>query len=557
MRLRILFCFLSVFTFLQSDVSGRTLQSGVGLVVADSELASEAGMAILKRGGNAIDAAIATAFALSVVDQASSGLGGGGFMVIYRAQDRKSFALDFRETAPQASKRELYMKDGKAVPSLSLTGALAVAVPGEVAGLIEAQKRFGTLSLPVLMAPAIRLAADGFPLDAALRVAIERQQANMKRFPNLGRIYMPKGDSPKEGEIIRQAELATTLKAIAQEGAAVFYNGWIGEAIVETIRKDGGEMTLDDLKNYRPVWRAPLIGSYRNRTVITMPPPSSGGVALLTMLNILEGRKLDQLQHNSAAYLHLVAETMKHAFADRAQFLGDPDFVHVPVRKLTSKDYAAWIRGRILADKTRPTNFYGYYNYDAEKGGTTHFSVIDRFGNAVAVTQSVNTRFGSKVLVAKTGIVLNNEMDDFAIHTDTANVYGLIGNEANSLQPKKRPLSSMSPTIVLRDGRPELVVGAAGGPRIISATLQTILNVLDFRMSVKAAVEAPRIHHQWLPDRLYLEAKLGAEQKKQLEQRGHVLREQSALGVAQVIGWQGPTMSGAADPRKVDRARTE
>lgn len=557
MRLRILFCFFSVFTFLQSDVSGRTLQSGVGLVVADSELASEAGMAILKRGGNAIDAAIATAFALSVVDQASSGLGGGGFMVIYRAQDRKSFALDFRETAPQASKRELYMKDGKAVPSLSLTGALAVAVPGEAAGLIEAQKRFGTLSLPVLMAPAIRLAADGFPLDAALRVAIERQQANMKRFPNLGRIYMPKGDSPKEGEILRQAELATTLKAIAQEGAAVFYNGWIGEAIVETIRKDGGEMTLDDLKNYRPVWRAPLIGSYRNRTVITMPPPSSGGVALLTMLNILEGRKLDQLQHNSAAYLHLVAETMKHAFADRAQFLGDPDFVHVPVRKLTSKDYAAWIRGRILADKTRPTNFYGYYNYDAEKGGTTHFSVIDRFGNAVAVTQSVNTRFGSKVLVAKTGIVLNNEMDDFAIHTDTANVYGLIGNEANSLQPKKRPLSSMSPTIVLRDGRPELVVGAAGGPRIISATLQTILNVLDFRMSVKAAVEAPRIHHQWLPDRLYLEAKLGAEQKKQLEQRGHVLREQSALGVAQAIGWQGPTMSGAADPRKVDRARTE
>jgi gamma-glutamyltranspeptidase/glutathione hydrolase len=556
-RFRFLLILVFSFTFFQGAAGSRTLQSNVGLVVADSELASQAGMEILKLGGNAIDAAIATAFALSVVDQASSGLGGGGFMVFYRAEDRKSFALDFRETAPQASKRELYMKDGKPVPSLSLTGALAVAVPGEVAGLIEAQKRFGTLSLPVLMAPAIKLATEGFPLDAALRVAIERQQTNMKRFAELGRIYMPKGDSPKEGEIIRQAELATTLNAIANEGTAAFYHGWIGQAIVETIQTAGGAMTLDDLKNYKAIWREPLIGSYRNRTVVTMPPPSSGGVALLTMLNILEGHKLEQLQHNSAAYLHLITETMKHAFADRAQFLGDPDFVHVPVGKLTSKDYATWIRGRILADKTRPTNFYGYYNYHAEKGGTTHFSVIDRFGNAVAVTQSVNTRFGSKLLVSKTGIVLNNEMDDFVIHADTANVYGLVGNEANSLQPKKRPLSSMSPTIVLRDGRPELVVGAAGGPRIISATLQTILNLLDFRMPVKAAVEAPRIHHQWLPDRLYLEAKLDAEQRKMLEHRGHVLREQSALGVVQAISWQGATMSGAADPRKVERARTE
>jgi gamma-glutamyltranspeptidase/glutathione hydrolase len=548
--------FLVILSF-RADANDLTLKSSAGLVVADSELASAAGMEILKRGGNAVDAAIATAFALSVVDQASSGLGGGGFMVIYRAKDQKSFALDFRETAPRASSRELYMKDGKPVASLSLTGALAVGVPGEVAGLVEARKRFGTLSLATLVAPAVKLASDGFPLDATLRIAIERQQSGMKRFADLGRIFMPNGEVPKEGEVIRQAELAETLKVIAQQGAEIFYQGRIAEAIAETIKNNGGVMTLEDLKNYKAVWREPLIGTYRNRTIVTMPPPSSGGVALLEMLNILEGYKLDQLQHNSPAYLHLITETMKHAFADRAQFLGDPDFVHVPIRKLTSKDYALWMRGRISPDKTQPPNFYGYYNYNAEKGGTTHFSVIDRFGNAVSCTQSVNTRFGSKLIAARTGIVLNNEMDDFAIHSGVGNVYGLVGNEANSLQPNKRPLSSMSPTIILQNGRPELVVGAAGGPRIISATLQTILNVIDFHMPVGAAVEAPRIHHQWLPERLNVETKIGEEARKGLAQRGHTLRQQTELGVVQAITWQDSTMSGVADSRKTERARTE
>lgn len=448
------------------------------------------------------------------------------------------------------------MKDGKPVPSLSLTGGLAVGVPGEVAGLVEARKRFGTLSLADLIAPALKL-AQGFPLDATLRVAIERQQSAMKRFPDLGRIFMSNGAVPHEGDVVRQADLAETLKAIGQQGAEAFYRGPIAEAIVETIKTNGGVMTVDDIKNYKAVWREPLIGTYRNYTVVTMPPPSSGGVALLEMLNILEGYKLGAMQHNSGAYLHLLAEAMKHAFADRAQFLGDPDFVHVPIRKLTAKEYARWIRGRISPDKTQPPIFYGYYNYNAEKGGTTHFSVIDRLGNAVACTQSVNTRFGSKLIAARTGVVLNNEIDDFAIHTGVGNVYGLVGSAANSLQPNKRPLSSMAPAIVLQNGRAELIVGAAGGPRIISATLQTILNVLDFRMSVKSAVEAPRIHHQWLPDRLNLETKIDPGTRKALEQRGHVLREQSALGVAQAIIREGATTSGAADPRKTERARTE
>ncbi|MSP37916.1 MAG: gamma-glutamyltransferase [Deltaproteobacteria bacterium] len=555
LKIRFIVCLVFVLNVFTVGVGAQS--AGSGLVVADSELASRGGMEILQRGGNAVDAAIATALALSVVDQAASGLGGGGFMVIYRAKDQKSFALDFRETAPAASRRELYTKDGKAVPSLSLSGALAVGVPGEVAGLVEAHKKFGTLPLTVLAAPAIKLASEGFPIDPAMRVAVDRMQKNMLQYPDLGRIYMPKGEVPKDGDLIRQSELAETLKAIAQQGAAVFYQGWVGQAIVETLKNAGGVMTLDDLKNYKAVWREPLIGSYRGKTVITMPPPSSGGVALLEMLNVLEGFKLAELKHNSSDYLHLLSETMKHAFADRAAHLGDPDFVHVPMRKLTAKEYAAWIRGRIAMDKTRPTNFYGYYNYDAEKGGTTHFSVVDRFGNAVATTQSVNTRFGSKLLAPRTGIVLNNEMDDFAIHADTGNVYGLIGNRANSLEPNKRPLSSMSPTIILNGNRAELIVGAAGGPRIINATLQTIVNVLDFKLPVKQAVEAERIHHQWLPERLGVEGKLGAEQKKALEARGHVVREQSALGVVQAITINASGVNGAVDPRKVERARTE
>ena len=531
-------------------------QRANGLVVSDSPLATKAGMEMLDRGGNAIDAAIATAYALAVVDQASSGIGGGGFMIIYETKDRRAHALDFRETAPEGTRKELYIKEGKAVPSLSLTGALAVAVPGEVAGLTEAHRRFGSMAMQVLMAPAIRLASNGFPLDATLRYAIDRQQGSIKKFPDLGRIYMPNDEVPAEGELIRQPELGETLKAIASQGPNAFYQGWIGDAIVETIKREGGILTAEDLKNYRTVWREPLIGNYRQRTVISMPPPSSGGVAILQMLKVLEGYQLSALPHNSATYLHLITEAMKHAFADRAQYLGDPDFVKAPVPVLTSKDYGRWIRGRISAAKTHPTRYYGLVNFKPELGGTTHFSVIDRFGNAVACTVSVNTRFGSKLLVPNTGIVLNNEMDDFAIHS-TGNVYGLVGNEANSLQPRKRPLSSMSPTIILQGDRPEVVVGAAGGPRIISATLQTILNVLDYRMPVAKAVEAPRVHHQWLPDQLNVEADISSETKRSLERRGHAVRERGVLGVVQAITSGQDGVKGAADPRKEERARSE
>ena len=548
--------FLLLVFFFVAALPSYAQQRDRGIVVSDHPLATQAGTEILAHGGNAIDAAVATGFALAVVDQAASGLGGGGFMMIYDARDKRAHALDFRETAPGAAHAGLYVRNGKPVPSLSLTGALAVAVPGEVAGLLAAMKRFGSLPLKVLMAPAIRLATEGFPLDATLRYAIERQSSAMKKFPELGRVFLVKDEVPPEGEIIRQTDLGKTLQAIVAEGAEVFYQGWIAQAIVDTVQKDGGVLSLDDLRGYKPVWREPLVGRYRSRTVITMPPPSSGGVALIEMLNVLEGYPLNKLESNSATTLHLVAEVMKQAFADRAQYLGDPDFVKAPIPTLVSKDYAGWIRGRISPIKTYPAKYYGLGNFKAEQGGTTHFSVLDRFGNAVACTLSVNTRFGSKILVPKTGIVLNNEMDDFAIHP-SGNVYGLVGNHANSLQPKKRPLSSMAPTIILYGDRPELIVGAAGGPRIISAVLQTVLNVLDFQMPLKDAVEAPRIHHQWMPDELNVESKLPPETKRSLERRGHSLKERMTLGVVQAVLAKGSRITGAADPRKGERARSE
>jgi gamma-glutamyltranspeptidase/glutathione hydrolase len=542
--------------FFVTTGSGYAQEHAAGLVVSDSELAAQAGMEMLARGGNAIDAAVATAFALAVVDPASSGIGGGGFMVIYESRDRRAHALDFRETAPELARPELYVKGGKPVPSLSITGALAVAVPGEVAGLLQAMKRFGSLPLQVLMAPAIRYAAQGFPLDATLRYAIDRQLANMRKFPELGRVFLAKNELPSEGEVIRQPELADTLKAIASQGADVFYQGWIAQAIVETVKKEGGVLTLEDFKNYKPVWREPLVATYRKRTVIAMPPPSSGGIALIQMLGVLEGHQVHKIPYNSATHLHLVAEVMKHAFADRAQYLGDPDFVKAPLQMLTSKDYASWIRSRISPVKTFPVKYYGLAHLKAEHGGTTHFSVIDRFGNAVACTLTINTRFGSKVLVPKTGIILNNEIDDFSIHP-TGNIYGLVGSEANSLQPRKRPLSSMAPTIILEGDRPALIVGGSGGPRIISGTLQTILNVVDYEMPAQQAIESPRIHHQWLPDELNVEARLPPETKKSLERRGHAIRERSVLGLVQAIVAKRGKISGASDPRKEERARSE
>lgn len=555
-KIRVLF-FSFIFFLFSGTLPAFAQQRGAGVIASDNELATKAGLDILQRGGNAVDAAVATAFALGVVDPASSGIGGGGFMVIYQIKEKKAHALDFRETAPAAAHRDLYMKGGKPVPSLAVTGALAVAVPGQVAGLAEALKRFGSLPLSTVMAPAIRYALEGFALRSYLRYTIERQLPAMRKFPDLARVFLPGEGIPSEGERIRQAELGETLKAIAADGPDVFYQGWVAQAIAETMKKEGGIVTLDDLKNYRPVWREPLIGHYRKRLVLTMPPPSSGGIALIQMLNVLEGFKLNLFPHNSATYLHLIAETMKHAFSDRAQYLGDPDFVQVPIQKLASKEYGAWIRGQISSVRTHPPGFYGLASFKPEKGGTTHFSVIDRAGNAVACTLTINTQFGSKVLVPETGVILNNEMDDFSIQQGTPNVYRLVGAEANSIQPKKRPLSSMAPTIIVEDERPVMIVGGSGGPRIISATLQTMLNVLDFHMPLRKATEAPRIHHQWTPNEIIVEREISEAVRRSLERRGHAVREGNSLGVVQAIVTERSKTMGEADPRKEDRGRSE
>lgn len=547
------FCFALLFVW----VSSSAAQQRGGAVVADHELASRAGMEILRRGGNAVDAAVATAFALGVVDPASSGLGGGGFMVIYQAKEKKAHALDFRETAPAKANRHLYTKGGKPVPSLSSTGPLAVAVPGEVAGLTEALKRFGSLPLLTVMAPAIRYAAEGIPLSPFLRHALERHLSVLRQSPELARVFLVKGELPREGEVLRQPELAESLKAIADRGPEVFYRGWIAEAIAAKIKKEGGVLAMEDLRGYKPVWREPILGHYRKRLIITMPPPSSGGIALVQMLNVLEGYRLGIIPHNSATELHLLAETMKHAFADRAQYLGDPDFVQVPVQKLISKEYAAWIRTQISPVRTQPLKSYGLAYFKPEQGGTTHFGVLDKDGNAVSCSLTINTRFGSKVMVPGTGIILNSEIDDFAIHPGVPNVYGLVGVEANSLQPKKRPLSSMTPAIVLQNDRPFLIVGAAGGPRIISATLQTIVNVLDFNMPLEKAVESARIHHQWIPDELFVEKAIVPTTKKSLERRGHAVKQKEHLGVVQAILVKRSKISVAVDPRKEEKARQE
>lgn len=540
--------------FLGTAFSSDAQQPSGGIVVADNSLATQAGMKILQQGGNAVDAAVATAFALGVVSPAASGLGGGGFMVIYQSKDRKAHALDFRETAPSAARKDLFVRKGKAMDNLSRKGALAVAVPGHVAGMVEAHKRFGTLSFEKVLAPAVSYALKGFPVQRPLLRTVNRHLSTISQLPNFSRIFLKADGTPyKEGEILRQPELGEALKAIAREGPRVFYEGWIALALARHLKQAGGIITPEDFKAYRAVWRGPILGRYRKRLVITMPPPSSGGVALIQMLNVLEGHRLGEIRHNSTTYLHLLAETLKHAFADRAKHLGDPDFVSIPIPKLLSKEYAAWIRSRISSVYTHPPDYYGVAAYRVERGGTTHFGVLDKDGNAVACSLTINSSFGSKILVRETGIILNNEMDDFSISPGVPNSYGLVGGQANAIEPKKRPLSSMTPTIILEDDRPLLIVGASGGPRIISATLQTILNALDFHMPIKEAVGAPRIHHQWKPNTLMVERDIGQDVRASLRRRGHRIKERGAVGIVQgILAVQG-SVSGAADPRKMSK----
>ncbi len=538
-----------------------------GVVAADHPLASQAGLEMLQKGGNVVDAAVATSFALSVLRPASCGIGGGGFMVIWNAETQKAVALDYREQAPAAATRDMYLKARKANPANpdpSQHGALAVAVPGNVAGLCHALKKYGTLDLKTVLAPAMRYCREGVPLDLHARSTqrsmlreFKQHPAYREQYAALWKLYLNNG-KPWPANARFHSPLGPVFERIAQHGKAGFYEGDVGAALVQSLQKAGGIITAEDLASIAPKEREVLRGEYLGKQILTMPPPSSGGVALLEILNVLAAWEKSHpaqpgsLKQNSPEYLQLLTEAMKHAYADRAEYLGDSDFVKVPLRRLTSRDYAAALAERISLEQTKPLKKYGRVQ-PLKDAGTSHFSVMDIAGNAVACTETINTTFGSLFVEPKFGIVLNNEMDDFAAIPGEPNAFGLIQSEANTVQPKKKPLSSMTPTIVLEDGKAVLALGGSGGPRIISSTLQVLLNVMQFQMSPREAVALPRIHHQWLPNVLYVEGPLFKKVQPAMEAHGHKVEKRNGLAVVQAILRTPKGLKAASDPRKHGR----
>ncbi len=525
-----------------------------GMVASQEQLATEVGVDILKAGGNAVDAAVAVGFALAVTLPQAGNLGGGGFMLVHDAASGETVAIDYRETAPAAATRDMYLDaDGNADPNLSRFTPLAIGVPGTVAGLALALEEYGTLPLADVLAPAIRLAEDGFEVTAELSQSLKRSQERLTQWPSTAAIfYKPDGTAYEPGETLKQPDLAASLRAIATEGPAAFYEGAIADAIAAEMERSGGLITGDDLSAYKAIVREPVAGTYRGYDIRSMPPPSSGGTHIVQILNILEGFDIADFGAGSAATIHLMAEAMKRAYADRSAFLGDSDFVDVPLSGLTSKAYAATLRQGIDAERATPSETIAPGTPLAyESDQTTHFSVIDENGNAVSNTYTLNFGYGMGLVAEGTGILLNNEMDDFSAKPGVPNAYGLIGGEANAIQAGKRPLSSMSPTIVLKDGKVFLVAGSPGGSRIITTTLQIIMNVIDHGMNVAEASVAPRIHHQWLPDELRVEEGLSPDTIRLLEEKGHLIALKSTMGSTQsIMRRDDGALFGASDPRR-------
>ena len=526
-----------------------------GMVATQEKHATRAGVEILRQGGNAVDAAVAVGFAMAVTHPQAGNIGGGGFMLVHLAASNSTIAIDYRETAPAAMTRDVFLDEkGEADPKKSRDSALGVGVPGTVAGLALAHERYGSgkFTLAQLIAPAIALARVGFAVEDDLAGSLPRALPRLARWPASAKIFL-KGDGTPlgRGDTLVQSELALSLQAIADAGQRTFYQGSLAAKIVTAVKHSGGLMTLDDLKNYRAIERPVVRGTYRGYDIASMPPPSSGGVHLVQILNILEGFPLHDLGAESAATLHLLIEAMKPAYADRAEFLGDPAVVKVPLAGLVSKRYAAEQRKAIDPDRARPADTIKPGTPAAyESDNTTHFSVIDRDGNAVANTYTLNFSYGLGLVADGTGILLNNELDDFAAKAGAPNAYGLIGGDANAPGPGKRPLSSMAPTIVSRDGRVVLVTGTPGGSRIITTVLQVILNVVDHRMNIAEAVAAPRIHHQWLPDRVFTERGLSPDTIRLLEAKGHRMVATATSGSANSILVTPEGITGAADPRQ-------
>jgi len=523
-----------------------------GAVAAEHRLASEAGVEILRAGGNAVDAAVAALLAGGVVNPSSSGLGGGGFMLVYVAKSASLRAIDFRESAPAGASRDMFVRDGRPDEAAAKHGGLAVAVPAEPRGFAHALARYGTLPFAAVAAPAIRLARDGFEVEAHTADALARHRAELAADPSLAaELLRPDGVPYGAGERMQRPALAETLARLSRDGVETFYSGDFAGEIVAVARASGGVLTTADLAGYRVIEREPIVTRYRGVRVAGMPPPSSGGGGIATALAILQAYRLGDLGDDTPTYEHLLAETLKAVFADRAHAYGDSDFSRVPLAQLLDPKRVAGIRARFTAVRPLPPTTYGA-GEAARDGGTAHVSVIDDAGNAVACTSSINTAFGAKIGVH--GFPLNNTMDDFSLQPGVPNAYGLVGNEANAIAPRKRPLSSMSPTIVLDGDGARLAVGASGGPLIISATLQTLLDVIDFDLGVAAAVAAARIHHQWMPNVLMVEDRLPATTRLSLERRGHTLRTAPGLAAVQAVERIriGPVrhLAAASDPRK-------
>jgi gamma-glutamyltranspeptidase/glutathione hydrolase len=494
-----------------------------GMVVAQESRAARIGIEILDRGGNAVDAAVAVGFALAVTYPRAGNLGGGGFMVIHLAKDNRDVAIDYRETAPAAATPTMFLDArGNPDPKKSRDSGLAVGVPGTVAGLALAHDKYGSgkLSLADLIAPAIRLASQGFPVEDDTADSLPRAKDRLARWPSSASLFLNGGEPLHEGDRLLQFDLADTLRAIAQDGPRAFYQGSIAGEIADAVVKTGGIMTKDDLANYRAQERPVVRGTYRGYDIVSMPPPSSGGVALIEMLNILEGYDLAKLGRGEQS-LHDLIEAMKRAYADHAVFMGDPDAVKMPIAGLLSKKYAAALHAGIGDKATPAADIHAGKPADFEGQNTTHFSVIDRDGNAVSNTYTLNFSYGLGLVADGTGVLLNNELDDFTSKPGTANAYGLLGFNANLPGPGKRPLSSMTPTIVLKDGKPFLITGSPGGSRIITAVLQVICNVIDFHMAIDKAVSAPRLHNQWQPDGTFAEPGFAPDVLDALQRRGH------------------------------------
>jgi gamma-glutamyltranspeptidase/glutathione hydrolase len=524
-----------------------------GMVVAQEKISARIGADILRQGGNAVDAAVATGFAMAVTYPRAGNIGGGGFMVIHLRERNEDVAIDYRETGPAAMTKDVFLgSDGKPDNAKSRNSALAIGVPGTVAGLALAHEKYGSgnFTLSQLLQPAIALARDGFVISDDMADTAPERELRLKPWPASVKIFFRGDGAPlQEGDRLVQADLATTLSAIAERGPRGFYEGAIAEKLAKGIQDAGGIMTTDDLKSYQAVIRTPVRGTYRSYDIVSMPVPSSGGTVLLETLNILEGFPLGDMKQGSPASLHLLIEAMKRAYADRARYLGDPAFVDAPVVAMMSKDYAA--KQRATIDPEHATAAAGVLNVKPLREGsnTTHYSVVDSMGNAVSNTYTLNFPYGVGLVPEGTGVLLNNELDDFTAAVGASNAFGLVGFEANLPGPGKRPLSSMSPTIVLKDGKPVLVTGSPGGSRIISTVLQVIVDVIDYHMDVAAAVAAPRLHHQWMPDEVRIERGFPSDVLAALRDKGHHIIEPMGQTSANTIMTTSNGLLGAPDPR--------